>query len=1829
MQAKTEPEDVPLFTRATPRPRRSTPKPQTPRAQISKPQTPKSSASRPKLPSPQTSRRGKPVFTTALSYPEQLPVHSNFSVDDGNLERNQRRSKQEALTKIERGGTPLQAATGQAGTSFLPVSRPSAEPTEPAPSRNPLHRTPVVNPPFSLDTVRTEAPRHPPSRSGTRLFGLEECPTYYPTAEEFRDALGYIASISTAAKAYGICKIVPPEGWRMPFALENDTFRFKSRLQRLNSLEAASRAKINFLEQLTMFHLQQGDASVTIPVLDRKTLDVWRLRKDVNKAGGHEEVTRTQGWDKIAEGLGYADHQAANIKSAYLRIILPFDRFLIRAKSASVSPLTPMPSSTTAKPPGFQTETPASPTRPTRMSSRTSPRGNANGIELRTKSDSPQAGPSHSNGSLKPSTPDPTIRPSSAAPTLPTVKIKVPGFSTSSRADSESDLSEESLSPPPRPKSPVEYKKGDNCEVCLSGGHPEKMLLCDGCDRGFHIYCLDPPLAAVPTNEEWWCTPCMLSQGDDYGFEEGEDHSISSFQLRDAAFSYAWWNRHRPAAPSPFTPGLSRSFGKTVVNEDDVEREFWRLTESTTETVEVEYGADIHSTTHGSAGPTMETHPLDQYALDGWNLNNMPILPDSLLRYIKSDISGMTVPWLYIGMMFSTFCWHNEDHYTYSVNYEYWGETKTWYGISAADAEKFEEAMRAEAPELFEQQPGLLFQLVTMMNPGRLKELGVNVVACDQRPNEFVITFPKAYHCGFNHGINLNEAVNFALPDWLAEGKESVMRYKLHRKAPVFSHNELLVTITMFSESIKTAIWLRDSLREMVDQETDRRERLRSRVPLLMEKLIEEDVPEEQYQCCICKGFCYLSQITCECTKVVTCIDHFDDLCSCSTSKRMLRKRYSENQLEEILAVVVARANQPEAWREKLYSLLQVRRPQLKSMRALVADGERVAYPMHELRDLKRLVDRANGWIERATGLLTRKSTGRRKKGKNQEEDERSPAVVTGLLREADRLAFDSPEIQQIRQVLLNIENFRSEAQLVLSTPPDQLEYEKTRTVLILGQGLDIDMPEVAAVRLIVLRLEWIRRVGFEVDDRTMQYDDVVKLLEEAERYGIPADHSYVIELQARRDQGSAWNRKADAILEAEEIDLDQITALLAGHELTPTSLEKLRQLESVLKTAQNWQTTAKQHLAGHGSAVSAQRLCRAVKTAQGPLGRVRIPEMAHLQRELDWHTKWATELGNVINCPPNKVAASLNSIRQSFQQHFRRGDDRPNTSYACFCRQQPTAVMVTCSHCRGEYHPKCVNIAPRNADKPFRCAMCDRTGEDNRPSLNAIALFSDDSQYAFLYPPAELLILREIIDIAVRFGGLVMGICDPTDAAAPCRDADLLYHCARKLFDIPVIFDAMNTTTNVRVVFEDWLLRRAHDARVPSKPKVRGRRPRFVLRQFWKAEFMCVCDQPRREGDSAIKCTKCGQQYHPGCVHAKTEEAITEGGKSWKCPCCIVNEAKIYPEDVELRVQMTAHLGSDQYVDYRKSIKTNAIQPLIVRLDPLPSDRVIVLECTKYVEPFIPEEHDINGEDGQPNKKRRVVKATPAESDNKPNMEIEPETKATPIEPQSSSPPLLKPQPSPIPSVSRPAPVPHVSQPHSSAIPTVFQPRSTPIPSPLSKYPSQPTPTPADAYRPSATGFPPPSPLTPKSSTDTPTRPPTNGPSSLHNSNTSPFALPKMYDPSQFLREANHLARESHRTPQGMSSVYEGRLPATSSTSGLNASRTNGMPSNGINGLPSNGVNGLASNGINGMASDGINRPPIHQPPAASPTPVPSWNPEERTNLIDRDSREGVNGMA
>ena len=39
------------------------------------------------------------------------------------------------------------------------------------------------------------------------------------------------------------------------------------------------------------------------------------------------------------------------------------------------------------------------------------------------------------------------------------------------------------------------------CEICNAGHQEDKIILCDRCDKGFHLFCLSPPLDDVPEGD--------------------------------------------------------------------------------------------------------------------------------------------------------------------------------------------------------------------------------------------------------------------------------------------------------------------------------------------------------------------------------------------------------------------------------------------------------------------------------------------------------------------------------------------------------------------------------------------------------------------------------------------------------------------------------------------------------------------------------------------------------------------------------------------------------------------------------------------------------------------------------------------------------------------------------------------------------------------------------------------------------------------------------------------------------------------------------------------------------------------------------------------------------------------------------------------------------------------------------------------------------------------------------------------------------------------------------------------------------------------------------
>ena len=47
----------------------------------------------------------------------------------------------------------------------------------------------------------------------------------------------------------------------------------------------------------------------------------------------------------------------------------------------------------------------------------------------------------------------------------------------------------------------------------------------------------------------------------------------------------------------------------------------------------------------------MEGIEPSSYTRSGWNLNNIAKLPGSVLSFEESEISGVVVPWLYVGKL--------------------------------------------------------------------------------------------------------------------------------------------------------------------------------------------------------------------------------------------------------------------------------------------------------------------------------------------------------------------------------------------------------------------------------------------------------------------------------------------------------------------------------------------------------------------------------------------------------------------------------------------------------------------------------------------------------------------------------------------------------------------------------------------------------------------------------------------------------------------------------------------------------------------------------------------------------------------------------------------------------------------------------------------------------------------------------------------------------------------------------------------------------------------------------------------------------------------------
>jgi hypothetical protein len=341
-----------------------------------------------------------------------------------------------------------------------------------------------------------------------------------------------------------------------------------------------------------------------------------------------------------------------------------------------------------------------------------------------------------------------------------------------------------------------------------------------------------------------------------------------------------------------------------------VEEEFWREI-SSGKMDSVEYACDVD-------GSAFSSSPHDQLGKSNWNLKNFSRLSSSVLRLLQTPIPGVTDPMLYIGMLFSMFAWHVEDHYLYSINYHHCGAFKTWYGIPGDAAPEFE---RVASQYVYNKDIltgdgedaafDVLLGKTTMFPPNILLDHNVPVYKAVQKPGEFVITFPRSYHAGFSHGFNCGEAVNFAIGDWFPMGSLASKRYALLNRTPFLAHEELLC---------RSAVLLSDKLSNS-DPTTLNSEhpytqycvkscfvrlmRLQRRTRGLLAKMGSQICYKPKLysnlSCSMCRRDCYITHVACGCTFDPICLHHEQELRSCPCkSNRTVYVREDVLELEAL-----------------------------------------------------------------------------------------------------------------------------------------------------------------------------------------------------------------------------------------------------------------------------------------------------------------------------------------------------------------------------------------------------------------------------------------------------------------------------------------------------------------------------------------------------------------------------------------------------------------------------------------------------------------------------------------------------------------------------------------------------------------------------------------------------------------------------------------------------------------------------------------------------------------------------------------------------------------
>uniref|UniRef100_W5LE77 Jumonji and AT-rich interaction domain containing 2 n=1 Tax=Astyanax mexicanus TaxID=7994 RepID=W5LE77_ASTMX len=357
-----------------------------------------------------------------------------------------------------------------------------------------------------------------------------------------------------------------------------------------------------------------------------------------------------------------------------------------------------------------------------------------------------------------------------------------------------------------------------------------------------------------------------------------------------------------------------------------VEQEYWRLVEGKECHVAVHCGR-VDTKTHGSGFPVGKSEPFSKH---GWNLTVLSNNSGSILRHLGA-VPGVTIPWLNIGMVFSTSCWSRDQNSLPYIDYLHTGADCIWYCIPAEEKSKLDKVVHTLLQA--NGTPGLeMLEKNIMISPEVLRREGVKVHRTVQRTGQFMVCFPGTFVSKVCCGYSVSETVHFATPEWMKLGYEAAKDLKRRRIEEPFSTEKLLCQIVTSESKPENRNLLNAASSLIVDlrdtEISQRRELFKSGLRLSARygiqpdnhSLTERKKPQRtrlaedtaDRRCQVCQHLCYLSMVVHESDNVVFCLECALRYIQKRRSPRGLKMmfRYTEEQLNSLVNRVSGKASE-------------------------------------------------------------------------------------------------------------------------------------------------------------------------------------------------------------------------------------------------------------------------------------------------------------------------------------------------------------------------------------------------------------------------------------------------------------------------------------------------------------------------------------------------------------------------------------------------------------------------------------------------------------------------------------------------------------------------------------------------------------------------------------------------------------------------------------------------------------------------------------------------------------------------------------------------------